>query len=289
LTLLWIYKSLATRKSNIQQECKTVPQAARTSSISLIILKEQSLVNVILFHHSFGSCKLAFATSNNLIHFASIQPYVNDTFKVIPHWFHKQLFVIHAFVPGKVVPAVHCSYIVDTLQSGSIRSESPVESYHLRIQNLLIPVVGGCILNMQLQECYFQFYKTDEKAVNELKENETEELLSSYVYNKVLWLSASFKQVRRVTWQSYSSTSATIFGLNRKAAKLNKFNLYEFPHYLLPECGTALLLIIEDKQTAIMLKSNSALNNEYISAVRFFVVFFIVIPDVVPCAVCQCH
>ncbi|XP_003373120.1 conserved hypothetical protein [Trichinella spiralis] len=91
LTLLWIYKSLATRKNSIQQQCKTVPQAARASSIFLIILKEQSLVNVILFYHSFGSCKLAFATSNNLIHFAIIQPYVNDTFKFIPHWFHKQL------------------------------------------------------------------------------------------------------------------------------------------------------------------------------------------------------
>ncbi|KRZ47980.1 hypothetical protein T02_14391, partial [Trichinella nativa] len=70
-------------KNNIQQQCKTVPQAARTSFIFLIILKEQSLVNVILFHHSFGSCKLAFATSNNLIHFASIQASINDTFKVI--------------------------------------------------------------------------------------------------------------------------------------------------------------------------------------------------------------
>ncbi|KRY15425.1 hypothetical protein T12_10628 [Trichinella patagoniensis] len=103
--------------------------------------------------------------------------------------------------------------------------------------------------------------KSKEEEGNKIekkKENETEELLSSYVYNKVLWLSACFKQVRR---QPYlDSTEA--------AAKRNKCNLYEFPHYLIPECGTALLLIIDNKQTAIMLKSNSALNNEYILAVR---------------------
>ncbi|KRX61636.1 hypothetical protein T09_4288 [Trichinella sp. T9] len=62
--------------------------------------------------------------------------------------------------------------------------------------------------------------------IEKKKENETEELLSSCVYNKVLWLSACFKQLRR---QPYLDST--------EAAKRNKFNLYEFPHYLIPECG----------------------------------------------------
>ncbi|KRX77703.1 hypothetical protein T06_5572 [Trichinella sp. T6] len=71
--------------------------------------------------------------------------------------------------------------------------------------------------------------KSKEEEGNKIekkKENETEELLSSCVYNKVLWLSACFKQVRRVTiWNVCNVNIKTGNHIWTQQRQLNAINL----------------------------------------------------------------
>ncbi|KRY35426.1 hypothetical protein T01_6928 [Trichinella spiralis] len=51
---------------------------------------------------------LVFATGYNIRLLAAMRTWSMDgTFKVVPQWY-QQLFTIHAFVAGKLVPAVYC-------------------------------------------------------------------------------------------------------------------------------------------------------------------------------------
>ncbi|KRZ01091.1 hypothetical protein T11_1930 [Trichinella zimbabwensis] len=51
---------------------------------------------------------LVFATGSNIRLLAAMRTWGMDgTFKVVPQWY-QQLFTIHAFVAGKLVPAVYC-------------------------------------------------------------------------------------------------------------------------------------------------------------------------------------
>ncbi|KRX32497.1 hypothetical protein T06_2394, partial [Trichinella sp. T6] len=51
---------------------------------------------------------LVFATGTNIRLLAACRTWGMDgTFKIVPQWY-QQLFTIHAFVAGKLVPAVYC-------------------------------------------------------------------------------------------------------------------------------------------------------------------------------------
>ncbi|KRZ71368.1 hypothetical protein T10_12387, partial [Trichinella papuae] len=96
---------------------ESCPRAEETKPIPAIYDEEASAASAQpstsghfpLFRRSASSyILLVFATGSNIRLLAAMRILgIDGTFKVVPQWY-QQLFTIHAFVLGKLVPAVYC-------------------------------------------------------------------------------------------------------------------------------------------------------------------------------------
>ncbi|KRY49544.1 hypothetical protein T03_14936 [Trichinella britovi] len=94
---------------------------------------------------------LVFATGTNIRLLAACRTWGMDgTFKIVPQWY-QQLFTIHAFVAGKLVPAVYCLYTIIC-----------------DFETALIPAIRGYFPNTRVQGCYFHFCQAVHRKVGEL-------------------------------------------------------------------------------------------------------------------------
>ncbi|XP_003382265.1 conserved hypothetical protein [Trichinella spiralis] len=108
---------------------------------------------------------LVFATGYNIRLLAAMQTWgMNGTFKIVPQW-NQQLFTIHAFVAGKLLPAVYClcmgkdigtyGYIFQAL----IDKAAVLEVYLnpgtiiCDFETALIPAIRGYFPNTRVQGC----------------------------------------------------------------------------------------------------------------------------------------
>ncbi|KRX24157.1 hypothetical protein T07_8998 [Trichinella nelsoni] len=105
---------------------------------------------------------LVFATGYNIRLLAAMRTWgMNGTFKIVPQWY-QQLFTIHAFVAGKLVPAVCClcthkdigtyRFIFQALISRAVALEIGLnpETIIRDFETALIPPMRGCFLNALL-------------------------------------------------------------------------------------------------------------------------------------------
>ncbi|KRY31620.1 hypothetical protein T03_16849, partial [Trichinella britovi] len=123
---------------------------------------------------------LVFATGYNIRLLAAMRTWGMDgTFKVVPQWY-QQLFTIHAFVAGKLVPAVYClctgkdigtyGYIFQALmdKAAALEVDLNPETIICDFETALIPAIRGCFPNTRVQGCYFYFYQAVHRKVGEL-------------------------------------------------------------------------------------------------------------------------
>ncbi|KRZ89181.1 hypothetical protein T08_3804 [Trichinella sp. T8] len=123
---------------------------------------------------------LVFATGYNIRLLAAMRTWGMDgTFKVVPQWY-QQLFTIHAFVAGKLVPAVYClctgkdiktyGYIFQALmdKAAALEVDLNPETIICDFETALIPAIRGYFPNTRVQGCYFHFCQAVHRKVGEL-------------------------------------------------------------------------------------------------------------------------
>ncbi|KRX51250.1 hypothetical protein T09_6570, partial [Trichinella sp. T9] len=118
---------------------------------------------------------LVIVTGSNIKLLAAMRTWGMDgTFKVVPQWY-QQLFTIHAFVAGKLVPAVYCLCTgkdVETYdfnkQSGSPRVNLNPQTIICDFETALIPAIQGYFPNKRVKGCYFQLCQAVHRKVGEL-------------------------------------------------------------------------------------------------------------------------
>ncbi|KRY22645.1 hypothetical protein T12_8146 [Trichinella patagoniensis] len=123
---------------------------------------------------------LVIATGSNIRLLATMQTWGMDgTFKVVPQWY-QQLFTIHAFVAGKLVPAVYClctgkdigtyGFIFQALinKAAVLGVNLNPQAIICELETALIPTIQGYFLNTRVQGCYFHFCQAVHRKVSEL-------------------------------------------------------------------------------------------------------------------------
>ncbi|KRX38348.1 hypothetical protein T05_10514 [Trichinella murrelli] len=116
---------------------------------------------------------LVFATGTNIRLLAACRTWGMDgTFKIVPQWY-QQLFTIHAFVAGKLVPAVYClctgkdiatyGYIFQALidKAAVLEVDLNPDTIICDFETALIPAIRGYFPNTRVQGCYFHFCLMD--------------------------------------------------------------------------------------------------------------------------------
>ncbi|KRZ56922.1 hypothetical protein T02_1959 [Trichinella nativa] len=116
---------------------------------------------------------LVFATGTNIRLLAAMRTWVMDgIFKIVPQWY-QQLFTIHAFVAGKLVPAVYClctgkdiatyRYIFQALidKAAVLEVDRLSDTIISDFETALIPAIRGYFPNTRVQGCYFHFCLLD--------------------------------------------------------------------------------------------------------------------------------
>ncbi|KRZ02765.1 hypothetical protein T11_11240 [Trichinella zimbabwensis] len=104
---------------------------------------------------------------------------MDGTFKGAPQWY-QQLFTIHAFVAGKLVPAVYCLCTGKDIGTygfifQALINKAAVLGVNLNPQTIicdfetaLIPAIQGYFPNTRVQGCYFHFCQAVHRKVGEL-------------------------------------------------------------------------------------------------------------------------
>ncbi|KRZ05321.1 PiggyBac transposable element-derived protein 3 [Trichinella zimbabwensis] len=123
---------------------------------------------------------LVFATGSNIRLLAARRTWGMDgTFKIVPQWY-QQLFTIHAFVAGKLVPAVYClctgkdigtyGYIFQALidKAAVLEVDLNPDTIICDFETALIPAIRGYFPNTRVQGCYFHFCQAVHRKVGEL-------------------------------------------------------------------------------------------------------------------------
>ncbi|XP_003382149.1 conserved hypothetical protein [Trichinella spiralis] len=123
---------------------------------------------------------LVFATGTNIRLLAACRTWGMDgTFKIVPKWY-QQLFTIHAFVAGKLVPVVYClctgkdigtyGYIFQALidKAAVLEVDLNPDTIICDFETALIPAIRGYFPNTRVQGCYFHFCQAVHRKVGEL-------------------------------------------------------------------------------------------------------------------------
>ncbi|XP_003377339.1 hypothetical protein Tsp_01527 [Trichinella spiralis] len=108
---------------------------------------------------------------------------MDGTFKVVLYWY-EQLFTIHAFVAGKLVPAVYClctgkdigtyGYIFQALIDKAAVLEVDLNPHTIicDFETALIPAIRGYFPNTRVQGCYFHFCQAEQKSQRRIKKKD---------------------------------------------------------------------------------------------------------------------
>ncbi|KRZ54262.1 hypothetical protein T02_15201 [Trichinella nativa] len=112
---------------------------------------------------------LVIPTGSNIKLLAATRTWgMDSTFKVVPQWY-QQLFTIHAFVAGKLVPAVYClctgkdigtyGFIFQVLinRAAVLGVNLNPQAIICDFETALIPAIQGYFPNTRVQGCYFHF------------------------------------------------------------------------------------------------------------------------------------
>ncbi|XP_003369019.1 conserved hypothetical protein [Trichinella spiralis] len=122
-----------------------------------------------------------FSTADNIRLLAAMKTLGLDGIaKVVPQWY-QQLFTIHVFAAGKLVPVVYClctaedigtyGYIFQALidKAAVLEVDVKPDTIICDFETALIPAIRGYFPNMRVQGCYFHFCQTVHKKVSELE------------------------------------------------------------------------------------------------------------------------
>ncbi|KRY52797.1 hypothetical protein T03_5325 [Trichinella britovi] len=123
---------------------------------------------------------LIFSTADKIRLLAAMKTWAMDgTFKVVRQWY-QQLFTIHAFAAGKLVPAVYCLCTGKDIGTygfifQALLNKVAVLEVNLNPQTIicdfetaLIPAIQGYLPNTRVQGCYFHFCQAVHRKVGEL-------------------------------------------------------------------------------------------------------------------------
>ncbi|KRX50747.1 hypothetical protein T05_16373 [Trichinella murrelli] len=152
-----------------RQDLVLANEFTRTKSGKAFLLT-QSASKYILIFSTAGSIKLL----------AAMKTWGMDgTFKVVPYWY-EQLFTIHAFAAGKLVPAVCCLCTDKDIGTYGFKSQALIsraaalevdlnpDTIICDFETALIPAIQGYFPNAQVQGCYFHFCQAVHRKVGEL-------------------------------------------------------------------------------------------------------------------------
>ncbi|KRZ53696.1 hypothetical protein T02_3509 [Trichinella nativa] len=106
---------------------------------------------------------MIFATGYNIRLLAAMRTWGMDgTFKIVPHWY-EQLFTIHAFAAGKLVPAVYCLCTDKDIGTYGFKSQALIiraaalevdlnpDTNICDFETALIPAIQGYFPNARVQ------------------------------------------------------------------------------------------------------------------------------------------
>ncbi|KRY17099.1 Armadillo repeat-containing protein 8, partial [Trichinella patagoniensis] len=152
-----------------RQDLVLADEFTRTKSGKAFLLTQSASKHILIFSTA-GSIKLL----------AAMQTWGMDgTFKVVPYWY-EQLFTIHAFAAGKLVPAVCCLCTDKDIGTNKFISQALISRAAVLEDDLnpdiiicdfetaLIPAIQRYFPNAQVQGCYFYFCQAVHRKVGEL-------------------------------------------------------------------------------------------------------------------------
>ncbi|KRX31788.1 hypothetical protein T05_6860, partial [Trichinella murrelli] len=133
-----------------------------------------------LMYHSPTNDILIFATEDGVKLLAQSNCWCGDgTFKIVPSWY-QQLFTLHVFLRGKLLPVVYCltvrkdlptySRIFEVLHSKAEELGVQLEpaKFVCDFETALIPAIQGNFPNTQVQGCFFHFCQAVLRQVGRL-------------------------------------------------------------------------------------------------------------------------
>ncbi|KRX77070.1 hypothetical protein T06_3034 [Trichinella sp. T6] len=133
-----------------------------------------------LMYNNVHNSVLIFCTDENIRELAGHTVWCMDgTFKIVPEWYH-QMFSIHVFKEGKLIPLVYCltvrrdlpTYheIFDNLilKAAALGVVLQPQTVICDFETALIPAVQASFPGVQIQGCYFHFCQAVLRKVAEL-------------------------------------------------------------------------------------------------------------------------
>ncbi|KRZ52395.1 Ragulator complex protein LAMTOR3 [Trichinella nativa] len=133
-----------------------------------------------LMYHSPTNDILIFATEDGVKLLAQSNCWCGDgTFKIVPSWY-QQLFTLHVFLRGKLLPVVYCltvrkdlptySRIFEVLHSKAEELGVQLEpaKFVCDFETALIPAIQGNFPNTRVQGCFFHFCQAVLRQVGRL-------------------------------------------------------------------------------------------------------------------------
>ncbi|KRY25334.1 hypothetical protein T01_6361, partial [Trichinella spiralis] len=123
---------------------------------------------------------LVFARGSNIRLLAASRTWgMEDTFNIVPQWY-QQLHTIHAFLAGKLVPAVYClctgkdiatyGFIFQALidKAAVLEVDLNRDTIICDFETALMPAIQDYFPNTRVQGCYFHFCQAVHRKVSEL-------------------------------------------------------------------------------------------------------------------------
>ncbi|KRZ15066.1 hypothetical protein T11_8939, partial [Trichinella zimbabwensis] len=134
-----------------------------------------------LLYNNVHNSILIFCTEENLSILSEHSVWSMDgTFKIVPEWY-QQMFTIHVFIAGKLVPLVYCLTVRKDLSTyreifdNLILKAAALAGVVLQPQTVicdfetaLIPALQGTFPGVQIQGCYFHFCQAVLRKVTDL-------------------------------------------------------------------------------------------------------------------------
>ncbi|KRX55140.1 hypothetical protein T09_6771, partial [Trichinella sp. T9] len=122
----------------------------------------------LLYNNVYNSI-LIFCTEENLSILSEHSVWsINGTFKIVPEWY-QQMFTIHVFIAGKLVPLVYCLTVHKNLSTyreifDNLILKAATLGVVLQSQTIicdfefaLIPLMQMTFRGIHMQRCYFYF------------------------------------------------------------------------------------------------------------------------------------
>ncbi|KRY45209.1 hypothetical protein T03_1233 [Trichinella britovi] len=212
----------------------------------------------LLYNNVYNSI-LIFCTEENLSILSEHSVWSMDgTFKIVPEWY-QQMFTIHVFIAGKLVPLVYCltvhkdlsTYreIFDNLilKAAALGVVLQPQTVICDFETALIPALQGTFPGVNIQGCYFHFCQAVLRKVNVelLSRDATGSIAALFNYFRVEWIPPDrllMCNVYNVNIRTNNDLEGWHFKMNRLAGKRH-LGFYELLQLLIDEQGSTETLI----------------------------------------------